>query len=265
MKKIRKAVFPVGGLGTRFLPATKCMPKEMLTVYDKPLIQYAYEEAVEAGIEEFIFITGRNKDIIESHFDHAYELENTLRERGNKDMLEDVSGWLPGPGQVVFIRQQTPLGLGHAVHVAHRLIGDEPFALLLADEMLKSSPGFLKQMVDSYEGHSMIGVHKVADEDVSKYGIAAGEGQENRQFKIQQMVEKPTKHEAPSNLAIVGRYILEPEILSYLERAERGAGNEIQLTDAMKSMMNDGHSYDGFHFEGDRFDCGARKAFLRQT
>jgi UTP--glucose-1-phosphate uridylyltransferase len=262
MKKIRKAVFPVGGLGTRFLPATKSMPKEMLPIANKPLIQYAFEEAKNAGIEEFIFITGRNKNAINNHFDHAYELESALDERGKAAELKEVMDWLPGAGQIAFVRQQEPLGLGHAVWCARNFIGDEPFVVILADEMILDKTNFLKSMIDLQNKNEMnssiISVAPVDQKDVYKYGIIAADKNSQR---IIDMVEKPSVDNAPSNLAINGRYILQPQIFDYLSKCQKGSGGEIQLTDAMKLMAKD---YPFYYqtYNGLRFDCGNVLGFL---
>ncbi|MCB2082332.1 MAG: UTP--glucose-1-phosphate uridylyltransferase GalU [Hyphomicrobiales bacterium] len=263
---VKKAVFPVGGLGTRFLPATRAMPKEMLPVFDKPLIQYAYEEALAAGIEQFIFVTGRNKGIISDHFDHAFELEQVLAERGKTDALKLARDWLPEAGQVAFIRQQEPLGLGHAVYCARHLIGDEPFAVLLADEMLYSNPPFLKQMVDRHAqtGGCVVALDEVPQAHVNRYGIIRSE-ESGACVRLQGMVEKPPINQAPSRLAIVGRYILTPDVFTYLAEGRRGSGNEIQLTDAMIRSLDAGTPYYGLRFEGQRFDCGSKLGFLEAT
>ncbi len=264
-KKIKKVVFPVGGLGTRFLPATKSLPKEMLPVFNKPLIQYAFEEAVNAGIEEFIFITGRNKNSINNHFDHAYELREVLNKKSKQTELELTTKWMPQAGQIAFIRQQEPLGLGHAVWCARNFIGDEPFAVILADELLKSESGFLKEMVETYEAQgqadaNIMGVYPVAKEHTNKYGIIAY-SQEGQQLKITDMVEKPEPQDAPSNLALVGRYILQPGIFAELAKQEKGSGGEIQLTDAM-AKLNNGQNFYAAKFAGERFDCGNPLGFL---
>lgn len=266
IKPLRKAVFPVGGLGTRFLPATKAMPKEMLPVVDKPLIQYAFEEAQEAGIEQFIFVTGRNKNIISNHFDHSYELQAILGEKEKKTELRLTKDWLPKAGQVSFTRQQEPLGLGHAVWCARNLVGDEPFAVLLADVIIQSEMACLAQMKEVYDkfGGSVIAVGEVEKKDVSKYGIIEPEGQVKKGQKvieIKGMVEKPKPENAPSNLAITGRYILEPEIFSYLESSKTGAGGEIQLTDAMARMLKN-NDFRALKFAGREFDCGDKAGFL---
>lgn len=263
MKKLRKAIFPVGGLGTRFLPATKSMPKEMLPVANKPLIQYAFEEARAAGIEQFIFIMGRNKNIISNHFDHSYELQDFLTEKEKKHELEMVKEWLPEAGHIAFIRQQQPLGLGHAVWCARDFIGDEPFAVLLADEMLHDHGAFLRSMVKAYEatGSNIVAVKEVPEETVSNYGIINPGKEEHGLIQIRDMIEKPERDKAPSRFANIGRYILTPAILDYLARTERGRGGEIQLTDAMRAHLND-ESYYAAIYEGKRYDCGSPVGFL---
>lgn len=263
VNRVRTAVFPVAGLGTRFLPATKAMPKEMLTVVDKPVIQYAVDEAREAGIEHFVFVTGRNKGVIEDHFDRQFELEATLEARGKKEELAELRRELPRAGQTSFTRQQEPLGLGHAVWCARDIVGREPFALLLPDMIFKSSPGVLKQMMDAYEetGGNVIAVEEVPMESVSSYGVVArGEGPDSG-FRITGMVEKPKPEDAPSNLIISGRYILQPEIFTLLSEATAGAGGEIQITDAMHHLM-DRQPFTGVKYKGRSFDCGAKIGFL---
>ncbi len=263
-RPIRKAVFPVAGLGTRFLPATKAMPKEMLTIVDRPIIQRVVDEAREAGIEHFIFVTGRNKGVIEDHFDRQAELENILRAKGKLEIIEQLDELLPGPGQTSFTRQQEPLGLGHAVWCARELVGDEPFALLLPD-MLTHSKGdsCLKQMITGYEekGGNIIGVEEVPDEETDQYGIVSIKEGANGCWPITGMVEKPPKGTAPSNLIIMGRYILQPEIFSILKDQRKGAGNEIQLTDAMHALMEI-QDFHAVKYEGMSFDCGSRVGFL---
>ena len=262
-KRVRTAVFTVAGLGTRFLPATKAMPKEMLTVVDRPLIQYAVDEAREAGIEHFVFITGRNKGVIEDHFDKQFELEHTLEERGKSWALDELHRDLPQAGQTVFTRQQEPLGLGHAVWCAREIVGNQPFALLLPDMIFKGNPGVLKQMMDAYEtsGGNVLAVEEVPHEDVSKYGVVArGDGPDSG-FAITAMVEKPKAEEAPSNLIISGRYILQPEIFSLIEKQPRGAGGEIQLTDSMQVLMRQ-QPFTGVKYRGQSFDCGSKIGFL---
>jgi UTP--glucose-1-phosphate uridylyltransferase len=266
--KIRKAVFPVAGLGTRALPATKAMPKEMLTIVDKPLIQYVVDEAREAGIEHFIFVTGRNKGVIEDHFDRVYELDATLQARGKKAEMEILARDQPEPGAMSFTRQQAPLGLGHAVWCAHDIVGNEPFAVLLPDELVLNKPGCLKQMIEAASGlgdkSNLIAVEEVPADLTHQYGIV-GVGNRHREgnlFEIDGMVEKPPKGSAPSNLSITGRYILQPEIFGILETQERGAGGEIQLTDAMIGLAKT-QSFYGVQFEGERHDCGSKAGFLR--
>lgn len=262
--KIRKVVFPVGGLGTRFLPATKSMPKEMLPIVDKPLIHYAFEEARAAGIEEFIFITGRNKDAINNHFDHAYELQSFLGQKGKEAELERAGGWLPEPGSILFIRQQEPLGLGHAIWCARNAIGDEPFAVILADELTlweKPSIGQMIEVFAQYPHANIIGVDEVEREHTRKYGILDVISRKDRLVEAQALVEKPLPEDAPSTTAIVGRYILQPQIFEILERQNAGAGGEIQLTDAINAMLPQTKVY-GLHLEGRRFDCGERTGFV---
>ncbi|MBL1240917.1 MAG: UTP--glucose-1-phosphate uridylyltransferase GalU [OCS116 cluster bacterium] len=260
---IKTAVFPVAGLGTRFLPATKAMPKEMLTVVDKPLIQYAVEEAKDAGIEHFIFITGRNKNIIEDHFDRQYELMNILKEKNKIDQISILEHDLPSAGQTSFTRQQQPLGLGHAVWCARHMIGKEPFALLLPDMMVQSKVGALKQMTAQYEkyGNNVIGLYEVPQEDVYQYGVVKVDEQDCGQIKITDMVEKPKVEDAPSNLMIMGRYILQPEIMMLLGTQHKGAGGEIQLTDAMLKLL-EFQDFSGVKIEGKLFDCGSKLGFL---
>ena len=262
-KKVRTAVFPVAGLGTRFLPATKAMPKEMLTVVDRPVIQYAVDEAREAGIEHFVFVTGRNKGVIEDHFDRQFELEQTLEERGKTAELDELQRELPQAGQTSFTRQQQPLGLGHAVWCARELVGNQPFALLLPDMLFRASPGVLGQMMEAYEQHggNVIAVEEVDPADVSSYGIVArGEGPDEG-FTITGMVEKPKPEDAPSNLIISGRYILQPEIFSLLGRGLKGAGGEIQVTDGMQALMEQ-QRFTGVKYQGTAFDCGNKIGFL---
>lgn len=262
-KKVRTAVFPVAGLGTRFLPATKAMPKEMLPVVDRPLIQYAVDEAREAGIEHFVFVTGRNKGVIEDHFDRQFELEATLASRGKIDALDELQKDLPMPGRTSFTRQQEPLGLGHAVWCARELVGHNPFALLLPDMLFKSEPGALAQMMATYEktGGNVIAVEEVDPADVSSYGIVGRGKGEDSGFEITQMVEKPKREDAPSNLIISGRYILQPDIFKLLGRHNKGAGGEIQLTDAMQELMNS-QDFVGVKYQGQTFDCGSKIGFL---
>jgi len=265
MKPIRKAVFPVAGLGTRFLPATKAMPKEMLPVVDRPLIQHVVDEARQAGIEHFIFVTGRNKSVIEDHFDRQFELELTLSERGKRAELEVLARDLPGPGQTSFTRQQSPLGLGHAVWCARELIGNEPFALLLPDVLVQHKRGCLAQMIDAYntlgDSANVIAVEEVSRDVVHMYGVVGVGKSKGNAFAITEMVEKPKRAEAPSNLIITGRYILQPEILDILTTQATGAGGEIQITDAMIALAKKQPFY-GLKFEGRSFDCGSKIGFL---
>ncbi|MBM3503469.1 MAG: UTP--glucose-1-phosphate uridylyltransferase GalU [Alphaproteobacteria bacterium] len=261
--RVRKAVFPVGGLGTRFLPATKAMPKEMLPLVDKPLIHHAVEEARAAGIEEFIFVTGRGKSTIEDHFDQSYELEEQLSAKGKQDMLEALRAWLPTPGKVAYTRQQEPLGLGHAVWCARHLIGNEPFAVLLADDVFLGPSPCLKQMTDVFEGQSMVAVETIDDESISSYGVLKVAKQVRPSLvQVSGLVEKPRREEAPSNLAVVGRYILTPKVFEFLDRKQQGAGGEIQLTDAL-SWLAGLEPFYGVKIAGERFDCGSKSGYLR--
>ncbi|MBF9152858.1 UTP--glucose-1-phosphate uridylyltransferase GalU [Novosphingobium jiangmenense] len=264
-KPIRKAVFPVAGLGTRFLPATKAIPKEMLPIIDRPLIQYAVDEAREAGIEQLIFVTGRGKTAIVEHFDTAYELERTMADRGkNLDVL-DATRLLPG--NLVTVRQQVPMGLGHAIWCARAVVGNEPFAIFLPDEMMVGSPGCMKQMVDAYNevGGNLISVLEVPQEEVSSYGvIAPGQRVSDALTEVTGLVEKPRREDAPSNLIISGRYILQPEVMRTLESQEKGAGGEIQLTDAMARMIGQ-QPFHAVKFDGRRFDCGSKTGFVEAT
>lgn len=262
-QRIRKVVFPVGGLGTRFLPATKALPKEMLPVVDKPIIHYAFEEAQASGIEQFIFVTGRNKSAIDNHFDHAYELQTILESKEKRDALQEVATWLPEPGQVFFTRQQDSKGLGHAVWCARHLIGDEPFAVILPDDMILSQTPCLKQMIDAHAqaGGNMVAAMEVAPEKTGSYGIITPDSENGALVRTRSVVEKPAAGTAPSNLAIIGRYVLQPEIFDFLGKQERGAGGEIQLTDAINAMTNAVPTH-GFRFEGKRFDCGNRLGFI---
>ncbi|TCP87602.1 UDP-glucose pyrophosphorylase [Sphingomonas sp. PP-CE-1A-559] len=262
IKPLRKAVFPVAGLGTRFLPATKAMPKEMLTVVDKPLIQYAVEEALEAGIEQIIFVTGRGKGALEDHFDISYELEDTMRSRGKS--LDAISNIRMKPGSPVYVRQQEPLGLGHAVWCAREIVGDEPFAVLLPDELMVGKPGFMKQMVEAYNqvGGNVIGALEVPDSETDKYGIISPGAIDGRLTEVTALVEKPKRGSAPSNLMIPGRYILQPEVMRILETQEKGAGDEIQLTDAMAQLIGN-QPFHGFTFDGQRYDCGDKAGYIQ--
>jgi UTP--glucose-1-phosphate uridylyltransferase len=259
IKPVRKAVFPVAGLGTRFLPATKAMPKEMLTVVDKPLIQYAVEEALDAGIEQIIFVTGRGKGALEDHFDVSYELEATMKARGKSLTL--IDSIRQKPGSPVYLRQQEPLGLGHAVWCARDIVGDEPFAVLLPDELMVG--GFMRQMVEAYAhvGGNVIGALEVPDNETDKYGIISPGKVNGRLTEVRALVEKP-KGRAPSNLMIPGRYILQPEVMKILERGQKGAGGEIQLTDAMAQLIGL-QPFHGFTFDGERYDCGDKAGFIQ--
>ena len=264
-KPIRKAVFPVAGLGTRFLPATKAMPKEMLTVVDRPVIQHVVDEARAAGIEHFIFVTGRNKGVIEDHFDSQYELEHTLETRGKNRELSELLADLPDAGQTSFTRQQKPLGLGHAVWCARELVGNEPFALLLPDMLHHGVKACLAQMIDAYNEHggNHIAVSPVPDDQTHQYGIVGVEDAKAQVSKITGMIEKPAQGTAPSNLHITGRYILQPEIFALLAAQERGAGGEIQLTDAMIRLWRDEKQpFHAVRFDGDIYDCGSKLGFL---
>ncbi len=260
---IRKAVFPVAGLGTRFLPATKAVPKEMLTVVDRPLIQYVVDEARAAGIEHLIFVTGRNKHVIDDHFDIAYELEATLRARGKKGALALLEELRPTAGTVSFTRQQEPLGLGHAVWCARELVGPEPFAVLLPDVLVKSERGCLAQMIEAYNdrGGNVIAVEEVPDDQTHNYGVVDVDDGDGSLFDVRDMVEKPEPGTAPSNLIITGRYILQPEVFGLLSAQETGAGGEIQLTDALLSLMKS-QRMTGVQFDGKTYDCGSKSGFL---
>ncbi len=261
IKPIRKAVFPVAGLGTRFLPATKAIPKEMLPIVDRPLIQYAVDEAREAGIEQMIFVTGRGKSAIEDHFDIAYELEKTMSERG-----KDLSVLEPtrlGPGNCAYVRQQEPLGLGHAIWCARDIVGDEPFAIFLPDEFMHGSPGCMKQMVEAYHkiGGNMISVLEIPHDKVSSYGVIKPGQSEGAVTEVLGLVEKPKVEDAPSNLIISGRYILQPEVMRVLEGQGKGAGGEIQLTDAMAQMIGQ-QPFHAVTFDGNRYDCGSKVGYI---
>jgi UTP--glucose-1-phosphate uridylyltransferase len=261
VKKLRKAVFPVGGLGTRFLPATKAMPKEMLTVVDKPLIQYAVDEAREAGIEQMIFVTGRGKSALEDHFDISYELETTMNDRGKS--LAAIAGTRFKPGEVIYVRQQEPIGLGHAIWCARHIIGDDPFAIFLPDELMVGEPGCMKQMVEAYErvGGNVVCGYEVAADQTDKYGIITPGKVDGPLVEVLGLVEKPDPGTAKSNLMIPGRYILQPEVMRVLETQGRGAGNEIQLTDAMAQMIG-AQPFHAYKFGGRRFDCGDKAGFI---
>jgi UTP--glucose-1-phosphate uridylyltransferase len=261
MKPIRKAVFPVAGLGTRFLPATKAIPKEMLPVVDRPLIQYAVDEAREAGIEQMIFVTGRGKTALVEHFDIAFELEATMTERSKDMSVLDSTRFQPG--DLITVRQQVPMGLGHAIWCARAIVGDEPFAIFLPDEFMFGTPGCMKQMVDAYHqvGGNIISVLEVPREQVSSYGVIAPGAQNGSLTEVRGLVEKPKVEDAPSNLIISGRYILQPEVMRVLEKQETGAGGEIQLTDAMAQMIGT-QPFHAVTFDGRRFDCGSKTGYI---
>lgn len=263
-KPVQKAVFPVGGLGTRFLPATKAMPKEMLPIVDKPLIQYAVEEAQAAGIEEFIFVTGRGKSAIEDHFDQSAELTQQLKDKGKEAEAAAMESWIPAPGQVAYTRQQEPLGLGHAVWCARHLVGDEPFAVLLADDLVQTDTPCLKQMTDLYNGTggNLIAVEEVPREHTSRYGILDPVEDDGTLVTVKGMVEKPDPADAPSNLAVIGRYILAPQVMEALGHTKSGSGGEIQLTDAIAATLGD-VPLRGYRFQGRRFDCGSKAGFVQ--
>ncbi|CAO3411023.1 UTP--glucose-1-phosphate uridylyltransferase GalU [Azospirillum largimobile] len=265
-KPVRKVVFPVAGLGTRFLPATKAIPKEMLPLVDRPLLQHAVEEARAAGIEDFVFVTGRSKRAIEDHFDADTELNRTLEERGKIDALEEVRHSEIAPGRCFYTRQQVPLGLGHAVWCARALIGNDPFAIVLPDDFVQGKTPCLKQMVEAYEevGGNIVAVVDVPRERTSSYGILDVEKDDGRLATVRGLVEKPKPAEAPSTLSIIGRYILQPEIFDHLEKQQRGAGNEIQLTDAMAKLIGS-QPFHGLRFEGTRYDCGDKVGFIEAT
>ena len=263
MKKVKKAIIPAAGLGTRFLPATKAMPKEMLPIVDKPTIQYIVEEGFAAGIEDIIIVTGKGKRAIEDHFDNAFELEDNLIKKEKYDLLEKVRQ--PSQVDIHYIRQKEPKGLGHAVWCAHKFIGDEPFAVLLGDDIVQSNPPCIKQLIDQYEvtGASVLGVQEVPFEETSRYGIVAASEAGGRLYKVSDLVEKP-KENPPSNLAIMGRYVLTPEIFSFLEKGVIGAGGEIQLTDAIK-MLSEIQDVYAYNFEGKRYDVGEKLGFVLTT
>jgi len=260
--KIKKAVFPVAGLGTRFIPATKAMAKEMLPVVDKPIIQYAVEEAFAAGIEQIIFVTGRGKKALEDHFDRCFEIELSLKNKGKQDLLKQIQELVPKTGTIVYTRQNEPLGLGHAIWCARDIVGDEPFAVLLADDLIQTDKPVLAEMVKKFDRlrASMAAVMEVEKDQTDKYGILEATQVEDNIFRIDDMVEKPLPEEAPSNLAIIGRYILTPRIFELLGKGKMGAGGEIQLTDAMKSLLKEQPIF-GYKFEGKRFDCGDKVGF----
>src|SRR3989339_936806 len=260
--KIRKAVFPVAGLGTRFIPATKAMAKEMLPVVDKPIIQYAVEEAFAAGIEQIIFVTGRGKKALEDHFDRSFEIEHTLMEKGKDDLLKQIQELVPQTGTIVYTRQNQPLGLGHAIWCARDIVGDEPFAVLLADDLIQTDKPVLSEMVKKFDRlrASIAAIMEIEKDQTDKYGILKAKQIEDDIVKIDDMIEKPKPENAPSNLAIVGRYILTPRIFHHLGEGKKGANGEIQLTDAMKALLNEQPIF-GYRFKGKRFDCGDKVGF----
>ncbi|MFA0980534.1 UTP--glucose-1-phosphate uridylyltransferase GalU [Staphylococcus aureus] len=265
MKKIKKAIIPAAGLGTRFLPATKAMPKEMLPILDKPTIQYIVEEAARAGIEDIIIVTGSHKRAIEDHFDSQKELEMVLKEKGKSELLEKVQ-YSTELANIFYVRQKEQKGLGHAISSARQFIGNEPFAVLLGDDIVESEVPAVKQLIDVYEetGHSVIGVQEVPEADTHRYGIIDPLTKNGRQYEVKKFVEKPAQGTAPSNLAIMGRYVLTPEIFDYLKTQKEGAGNEIQLTDAIERMNNDNQVY-AYDFEGERYDVGEKLGFVKTT
>jgi UTP--glucose-1-phosphate uridylyltransferase len=263
--KVKKAVIPAAGLGTRFLPSTKAQPKEMLNIFDKPSIQYIVEEAVEAGIEDILIILGRNKKSIEDHFDKSYELEDKLKSKGKKELLEGVEK-ISNLGNIHYIRQKEPLGLGHAIYCAKAFVGNEPFAVMLGDDIVKSKKPCIKQLIEKYEEYNstIIGVQEVEKSEVDKYGIVKGEKINERLYKVEDLVEKPKVKEAPSNIAILGRYVISPEIFPILQHTKPGAGNEIQLTDGLKELARRRNVY-SYVFEGKRYDVGNKLGFLEAT
>lgn len=263
-KSVRKAVFPVAGLGTRFLPATKVMPKEMLPLAGKPLIQHAVEEARAAGIEEFIFVTGRYKEMLEEHFDHQPELMNTLESRGRSDLIDRLKSAELPEGSLFLTRQARPLGLGHAIWCARKLVGDEPFAILLPDDVVQAREGCLSQMMKTYQqtGGNLVAVMDVPREDTRKYGVVDPGSDDGRIFQVRGLVEKPDPANAPSTLSIIGRYILQPEVFHHLAAFDRGAGGEIQLTDAMEKLIGR-QEFHAFRYDGTRYDCGSPAGFLQ--
>jgi len=266
--KVTKAIFPVAGLGTRFLPATKSVPKEIMTLVDKPLIQYAIDECREAGIKDFIFVTSRGKSALEDYFDHSYRLEAELRKNGKTKLLKIMQDTTMESGAIAYIRQHKALGLGHAVNCARRLIGDEPFAVVLPDDVIAAEKPCLKQMVEAYEevgGAAMVAAMEVAPSKTSSYGVLDTGSEDGRVVGVKGMVEKPAEGTAPSNLAVIGRYILTPGVLANINDVERGAGGEIQLTDAIAAEIAKGHNVHGYRFEGQRYDCGSKAGYLEAT
>lgn len=266
-RKVTKAIFPVAGMGTRFLPATKAIPKEIMTLVDRPLIQYAIDEARAAGITEFIFVTSRGKTALEDYFDHAPMLEEELRQKGKDDLLELVKQTNMDSGAIAYIRQHKALGLGHAVWCARRLIGDEPFAVILPDDVIAGDKPCLKQMIEAYEetGGSMVAAMEVAPEKASAYGVLDIKEQNGPLVSVNSMVEKPAPGTAPSNLAVIGRYVLSPSVMETLHRKDRGAGGEIQLTDAIAKEIEEGRDVYGYCFDGTRFDCGSKQGYVQAT
>lgn len=266
-RKVTKAVFPVAGMGTRFLPATKSVPKEIMTLVDRPLIQYAIDEARAAGIKEFIFVTSRGKGALEDYFDLAPELEEQLRQKNKPDLLEALQSTNMDSGEIAYIRQHKPLGLGHAVWCARRLIGDEPFAVILPDDVIAGEKPCLQQMVDAYQetGGNMVAAMEVSPESASSYGILDVQQDMGSMVRVKGMVEKPPAGSAPSNLAVIGRYILAPSVLENLNNVDRGAGGEIQLTDAIAEEIHNENGVYGYRFHGQRFDCGSKSGFLQAT
>ncbi len=266
VRKITKAVFPVAGMGTRFLPATKSIPKEIMTLVDRPLIQYAIDEARAAGIKEFIFVTSRGKSALEDYFDHSPELESTLKKAGKTDLLEVLRATNMDSGAIAYVRQNRPMGLGHAVWCARRLVGNEPFAVLLPDDVIAAEKPCLQQMIEAYAetGGNMVATMEVAPEKASSYGVLDIGEDMGRIVRAKGMVEKPKAEDAPSNLAVIGRYILSPQVMTNLNRIKQGAGGEIQLTDAIAEEVSEGNVY-GFRFQGQRYDCGSKAGFLQAT
>lgn len=264
-RKVTKAIFPVAGLGTRFLPATKSVPKEIMTLVDRPLIQYAIDEARAAGIKEFIFVTSRGKSALEDYFDHAPDLESSLRKSGKTELLDILKATSMDSGAIAYIRQHKPLGLGHAVWCARRLVGNEPFAVILPDDVIAAEKPCLQQMVEAYEdtGGSMVATMEVAPEKTSSYGVLDISGENGPVVNVRGMVEKPPAEDAPSNLAVIGRYILSPKIMQNLNQIEKGAGGEVQLTDAIAKELTEGRDVFGYRFQGQRFDCGSKAGYLQ--
>ncbi|MGH1411981.1 MAG: UTP--glucose-1-phosphate uridylyltransferase GalU [Pelagimonas sp.] len=266
-KKVTKAIFPVAGMGTRFLPATKSVPKEIMTLVDRPLVQYAIDEARAAGIKEFIFVTSRGKGALEDYFDHAPQLEQELRKKGKDDLLDTLKSTNMDSGEIAYIRQHRALGLGHAVWCARRLIHNEPFAVMLPDDVIAAEKPCLQQMVEAYEetGGNMVAAMEVPAEKASSYGVLDVEEDMGSIVKVKGMVEKPAAGKAPSNLAVIGRYILSPDVFRHLNKIKSGAGGEIQLTDAIAREISDGSGVYGYRFRGQRFDCGSKSGFLQAT